>query len=109
LVKDRRKRVMAYRPSLDERVALIEACCISYFRPSKYNTHYLDFPGHHYRILDPVYAADFAQLVVALDNTNIGSQRMYSARVEPAAVHCILVDLRRLEGKYSPFPIPGKN
>jgi hypothetical protein len=102
-VKERRKRAMAYKPSLEERVALIEACCISYFRPTKYNTHYLDFPAGHYRVLDPVYAADFAQLVIQVDNTNIGNQRIYSASIEPAAVHLIVVDLRRLEGKFSLF------
>jgi len=103
----RQERVTAYRPSLDERAALIEACCISYFRPHRYNTDYMDFPGHQFRMLDPIYAADFAQLVVELDNMNIGGQRIYSARVKPAAVHCILVDFRRLEGKHSPFPILG--
>ena len=108
-VKERRRHAMAYKPSLEDRVALVEATCISYFQPKTYNTHYLDFPRRGYRMLDPVYDANFAQLVVQLDNTNIGSQRIYSQAVLPAAVHDILIDFRRLEGKYSPFAVLDAN
>lgn len=107
-VKQRRRRATAYRPSLEDRVALIEASCISYFRPSRYNTHYLDFPNRDYKILAPVYAADFSQIIVRLDNTNIGGQRIYSQGVAPAAIHHIVIDFRRLEGKYSPFAVPDE-
>ena len=100
-VKERRRRATAYKPGLEERVALIEACCIVYFRPSPYNTHYLDFPDRKHKMLDPIYNADFAGIVVQLDNTNIGGQRIYSSNVAAASTHYIIVDFRRLEGKYS--------
>ena len=86
-------------------MALIEASCISYIRPGQYDTHYLDFPSRAHKIFDPVYAADFSQIIVQLDNTNIGGQRLFSRDVPAASVHYIVVDLRRLEGKYSPFAI----
>jgi hypothetical protein len=87
-VKERQQRVLAYKPSLDDRVALIEASCISYFGPDKYNIHYLDFPDRHYRMLDPVYAADFGQLIVELDNTNISqSHKKIYPRSGPIGCH----------------------
>jgi hypothetical protein len=36
--KQHRRRAMDYRPSLEERVALVEATCIGHFQPNRYNT-----------------------------------------------------------------------
>jgi hypothetical protein len=94
-------RALAYRPSVGEQTALVEACCISYFRPEKYNTHYLDFPTGTYQILGPLHDADFAGLLVQLDNTSIDGQRVYSRIVRPASIHDIVIDFRRLEHRYS--------
>jgi hypothetical protein len=99
--KQRRERAMAYRPSLDEQVSLIEASVISYFHPKEYNSHYLDFPSRNHRILRGVYEADLAAIVVQLDNTNIGELRLYSQSVPPASTHYIVADFRLLEGKTS--------
>jgi len=35
----------------------------------------------------------------------IAGQWLYSASVNPASVHYIVIDFRRLEGKYSPFAV----
>ena len=101
--RERREKAIAYKPSLDDQVALIEASAIGYFQPSNFNTHYLDFPDPRQQILSDVYAADFAAIVVQLDNTNIGGQRIYSQSVPPESTHYIVVDFRRIEGKYSMF------
>ncbi|MBZ5505131.1 MAG: hypothetical protein LAO78_06570 [Acidobacteriia bacterium] len=99
--KRRRKRALAYRPTVKEQVALVEASIISYFQTRQFNTHYLTFPDQKYQILKKIYEADFAAIVVQLDNTNIGNQRTYSECVIPRSTHYIVVDFRRLEGKYS--------
>jgi|SRR5690348_10570626 len=102
VAKRRSKKAMAYRPSLGEQISLIEASCISYFQPP-YNTHYLNFPSREYKLLAPVYKADFAAVAVQLDNTNIGGQQLYSSIIKPDSTHYIVVDFRRLEGKPSIF------
>jgi hypothetical protein len=99
--KQRRQRVVTYKPGLDEQVSLIEASVIAYFRPERFNEHYLDFPQRKQQILKNVYAADFAAIVIQLDNTSIGGQRLYSGKVQPSSVHDIVVDFRRLEGRFS--------
>jgi hypothetical protein len=101
--KQHGEKAVAYRPSLDEQVSLIEASIISYFRPEKFNAQYLDFPDRKQQILNRVYDADLAAITVQLDNTNIGGQRTYSKTIKPQSTHHIIVDFRRLEGKYSPF------
>lgn len=103
VAKEHREKAIAYKPSLDDQVALIEASTIAYFQPTKFNTHYLDFPDRRQEILNDVYDADFAAIVVQLDNTNIGGQRIYSQNVPPNSTHYIVVDFRRIEGKNSLF------
>jgi hypothetical protein len=103
--KRRRKRALAYRPTVKEQVALIEASIISYFQTRRFNTHNHNFPDRKYQILNKIYEADFAAIIVQLDNTNIGNQRTYSEYVIPRSTHYIVVDFRRLEGKYSVLEI----
>lgn len=97
------RRARAYAPSIDEQVSLVEAASISHFQTSRYNSQYLDFPKPAHRILREFNKADFAALIVNLDNTDIGALRTYSEKVPPAAFHPILVDLRKLENKNSWF------
>ncbi len=97
----RYQKVLAYRPPLAHQVALIEASCISYFQTGAYNSHYIRFPEGSYQFLNPVRDADFAALVVQLDNTNIGGQRVYSSTVPPAAIHYIVNDFRIPDGHLS--------
>lgn len=103
VAKERRDKAIAYKPSLDEQVALIEASIISYFQPSIFNSQFLNFPDRRQKILSEVYNADFAAIVVQLDNTNIGGQRFYSQNVPPESTHYIIVDFRQIEGKHSLF------
>lgn len=99
------KKALTYRPSLDDQVSLIEASVISYFQPAGYNSQYLRFPDRGQRILKGVYDADFAAIVVQLDNTNIGELRVYSQGVPPRSTHYIVIDFRSLEGKSSLFSL----
>lgn len=99
----RQNKALAYRPSLDDQVSLIEASVISYFHPSEYNSQYLQFPDRSQRILKGVYEADFAAIAVQLDNANIGGLRTFSQRVPPHSRHDIVIDFRSLEGKSSFF------
>ncbi len=92
---------LGYKPALDEQVSLIEASVISYFKPSTYNTHHLDFPKRRNQLLRNVQAADIAAIVVQLDNTNIGDQRIYSQSITPESTHHIVVDFRDMEGRGS--------
>jgi hypothetical protein len=94
---DRIKKMMAYCPSLEEQVGLVEASCISYFRP-QFNTQYLNFPNRKHEVLTPVSNTDFAAIIVQLDNTNLGQQRIFSQAVKTAVKHDILIDLRKLHG-----------
>jgi hypothetical protein len=103
LSRERSQRVLAYKPSLDEQVSLIEAAVIAYFKPAEFNRHYLDFPKPQQRILRDVQDADFAALAVQLDNTNLGGPRLYSKTVGPSIVHEIVVDFRDREGRFSHF------
>jgi hypothetical protein len=103
--KRRREKAMDYRPSLDDQISLIEASCISYFQPAKYNRHYLGFPNNKPKMLSAVHDADFAAITIQLDNTNIGNLRTYSSKVKPDSTHYIVVDFRRLEGKMSVFDV----
>jgi hypothetical protein len=90
----RRKKVIAYRPSLDKRISLIEATCISYYKP-EYNVHHRSFPNRPNQMLKPVYEADFAAIAVQVDHTNIGGQRIYSQHVQASSTHYVVVDFRR--------------
>jgi len=101
--RQRTQKVVDYKPSLDEQVSLIEATVIAYFKPAEFNQHYLDFPKRQQRILRAVLEADFAALVVHLDNTNIGGPRIYSKTVAPSILHEIVVDFRDREGRFSHF------
>jgi hypothetical protein len=96
-----RMQVLAYKPSVDAQVSLIEASAIAYFQTEQFNKHYLNFPTRNQQILKHVYAADFAAILVELDNTNIGGQRVYSKKIPADSTHAIVVDFRRLEGKLS--------
>jgi hypothetical protein len=96
--KEHLLKCAAYKPSLEEQIALIEASLIAYFGTSTYNVHYLDFPDRSYAILKQVYDADFGAIFVQIDNTNIGGQRIYSKKVPPQPVHDVKVNLRGLEG-----------
>lgn len=97
------KKMLAYNPALDDQVTLIEASIIAYFQPTRYNKQYLDFPNRKHLILKNVYDADFAAILVQLDNTNIGGQRIYSDKQPPKSNHNIVVDFRKIEGRSSLF------
>ncbi|MGO9591024.1 MAG: hypothetical protein ACLP3K_13385 [Candidatus Acidiferrales bacterium] len=101
--RQRTQKVLAYKPSLDEQVSLIEATVIAYFKPAEFNRQYLDFPKPQQRILRNVQHADFAALAVYLDNTNLGGPRLYSKTVAPSLLHEIVVDFRDREGRFSHF------
>lgn len=79
--------------SLDDQVALIEACCVAYFQTSKYNTHYLDFPRQDSPRLGPLRAAGVTSIVVQLDQTNIGAVRIFSHGRAPESTHYIVTPL----------------
>lgn len=96
-------KVKKYRPSLDEKINLVEAACISYFRTDKYNSHYLDFPNRGNKILNSIYAMDVAAIVVQVDNENIGFLRTFSKKIEPNSTHHVVVDFREREGMLSIF------
>lgn len=97
-----REKALALKPSREEQASLAEATAISYFRP-EYNTHYVNFPLGHERILRPLVAADIAAIVVELDNSLIADQQVYSDAVAPNAMHMMVADLRALEGRWSYF------
>lgn len=101
--RERTQKVLGYKPSLDEQVSLVEAAVIAYFKPAEFNQHYLNFPKPQQRILRNVQAADFAAMVVQLDNTNLGGPALYSKTVGPRIVHEIVVDFRDRQGRYSHF------
>ena len=82
---------------------MIEATVIAYFNPAEFNQHYLDFPRPQQRILRNVRDADFAALVVHLDNTNLSGPRLYSKTVAPNILHEIVVDFRDRGGRLSHF------
>jgi hypothetical protein len=90
----RRRKVVAYQPSLDKRISLIEAACISYYKP-QYNVHHRDFPNRPNQMLKLVCKADFAAIAVQVDQTNIGGQQIYSQHVQASSTHYIVVDFRR--------------
>jgi len=95
-------RMRAYKPNLDAQVAVIEAALINYFQTDKYNTHYIhSFPSPKLAILKDVYYADFAGLVVEIDNANIAYQRIYSDKVAPHHFHAAKVDFRKMENRFS--------
>lgn len=79
----RAERALAFKPSLEEQVELVEAMIISYFRTDTYNTHYVDFPSRRQQILAPVYEADFAAMLCDLDNETLGGLRLFSQYVAP--------------------------
>lgn len=86
-------RAQQLRLSLDKQVALIEACCVAYFQTSQYNTHYLDFPRPDSPRLSPLRAAGVTSIVVQLDQTNIGSVRIFSRGVAPESTHYLVTRL----------------
>lgn len=97
--KRHNRDALAYRPSLDEQIALVEASCIAYFKTSVYNSQYLEFPKETHRILRDVLKADFASLSVNLDNGDIGSLRIYSGRVVPSEFHHISINFRGMRNE----------
>lgn len=102
IAKNHMRRILEYRPNLDEQIALIEASLIHYFQTAKYNTHYIHgFPGRKQKILENVYEADFAAIIIEIDNTNIAYQRIFSDKVAPHYRHLAKVDFRKLEHRKS--------
>lgn len=95
------KLAFNYKPTLEERIALIEASIIAYFKTEKYNTQCLDFPKKGQKILRKVHQADFAGMIIQLDNTNIAEQKVFSKKIQPESTHYIVVDFRKLEGRSS--------
>jgi uncharacterized protein len=83
----------AYQPTLRDKISLVEASCIGYFRPP-YNTQLLNFPAADLSALGAVRSADFALILVDLDNDPIGGVRIFSSAVAPASYHSFRVDLR---------------
>lgn len=98
---ERLRKVIAYLPSIHEQVELVEAAIISYLKPRRYNTHYLDFPSHTHQILARSYEADIAAIICVLDNAALGSLRIFSEAVPPSARHEVIIDFRRAEGRES--------
>ena len=95
-------RMRAYQPDLDAQIALIEAALINYFQTDKYNTHYISgFPSPKLAILKDVYQADFAGIIVEIDNANIAYQRIYSDKVAPYHIHAAKVDVRKMQNRFS--------
>ena len=95
-------RMRAYKPNLDAQVAVIEAALINYFQTDKYNTHYIHgFPSPKLAILKDIYRADFAGLIVQIDNENIAYQRIYSDKIAPHYFHRATVDFRKAENRFS--------
>lgn len=103
LAEKKMKQALNYKMPLNERISLIEASCISYFRTEKYNTHYLSFPSDNNKILNPVYENDFSAIVVQLDQENIGDLRIFSKTNKARSTHYIIVDFRKNEGFLSIF------
>jgi hypothetical protein len=101
LAKKHNQKCMDYKPHLDVQVALIEPSIISYFQPER-NTHYLDWPRRYHKLVKELNEADFAGMETVLDNSSMGAQRLYSAKVKAKPLHNILVDFRALEGR-APF------
>lgn len=101
LARERLKAAMQYVPTLDDQVSLIEASCISYFKTNSYNTHYLDFPKRSHVNLKPIYDAEFAAIIVNLDQSAIGNLRIFSKSVKSGHSHRIVIDFRKLEGSVS--------
>lgn len=101
LARQRAERALAFKPSLDKQIELIEAMIISYFRTEVYNTQYIEFPHRRQQILAPVYEADFAAILCELDNETLGGLRLFSRNVPPKSRHEIVVDFRKAEGRPS--------
>ena len=99
--RQRAERALAFKPSLNEQIELVEATIISYFRTDTYNTQYIEFPHRRQQILAPVYEADFAAILCELDNETLGRLRLFSRLVPPQSRHEIIVDFRRAEGRPS--------
>jgi hypothetical protein len=87
------KSVAGYKPTLRDRIAIVEASCIGYFRPP-YNTQLLNFPASSLSELNAARLADFACILVDLDNDPIGGVRTFSSTVASASYHSFRVDLR---------------
>lgn len=87
--------VRAYQPSLVDKISLVEASCIGYFRPP-YNTQLLTFPKCNLAARDRAQLADFACILVDIDNDPIGGARVFSSHVRTASYHSFRVDLREM-------------
>jgi hypothetical protein len=83
-----------YKPTVDEQVSIVEASLIAYFRTQEFNTHYLDFPLPSHSILSKVVQADFAAIIVSVDNSAIGGQRLFSKHVPANSIHEAIINLR---------------
>ena len=79
--------------TLRETISLLEASCIGYFQPP-YNTQLLNFPSGDLAALEAARPADFACIIVDLDNDPIGGVRVFSSAVAPASYHSFRVNLR---------------
>jgi hypothetical protein len=79
--------------SLEDQVALIEACCVAYFQTDRYNSHYLNFPRADSPRLAPLRAAGVTSIVVQLDQTNIGTVRIFSRATSRESTHYIVTPI----------------
>ena len=95
LVANIRRTVPPYRPSFEDRISLIEACAISYFKTDRYNTHYLNFPVTDADAARRARLSKVEFLVVQVDNENIGDLEIYSQAVAPASTHHIVHSIVR--------------
>lgn len=78
--------------TVDVQIALAEATLIRYFQP-RYNDKYkARFPHPSQKVLEELYAVDFAALTMELD-TDALNVRLYSATREPGCYHMASIDL----------------
>lgn len=95
------KKIMNYRPDIDEQTKIVEAMLIDYFKTSGYNTHYVNGLSENLAVLRNVYKLDFDAVIAEADTENIGGIRLYSQNVLPAYHHNAILDIRKQEGRFS--------
>jgi hypothetical protein len=88
-----RTEELRYSPTLDDQISLVEAACISYFHPSRYNSQYLNFPQKTHKILREPCKAGVATISVNLDNASVGGLRIGSETVPASEFHSIRIEL----------------
>jgi hypothetical protein len=90
-----RRNSNRYVPTLDDQVSLIEAATISYFKTTKYNSHYINFPSADTDAARRAREFGTAYIAIQIDNENIGGVQIYSQLVEPLATHYIVHRIAR--------------